>query len=91
MKRILVILCLLLLTSCSKKVVVNNDNVLVHKWSDLETIEDLSEATNGHFGKPSIVGVSQERYVTMQFDDGLVGQSQDARSVGKRRLLRCPV
>lgn len=72
MKKILVLLCLLLLTSCSKKVI--EDNVLVHKWTDLNTIEELNEKTHGKFIKPGVAGISQERYVIMEYDDGLVGQ-----------------
>lgn len=74
MKRILIFVCLLLLVSCSSKKTVIEDRVLEHKWTDYETLEEVNELTHGHLANPGIYGVSQERYSTMEFDDGLVGQ-----------------
>ena len=67
MKKLLVLLCLLLLVGCSKTKV---DNPMISK----ESLDEVNEITHGHLHRPGVMGVTQEGFYIIETDKGNIGE-----------------
>lgn len=67
MKKLLVLLCLLLLVGCSK---TNLENPMVAK----ESLDEVNEITHGHLSKPPVMGVTEEKFYVIETKEGNIGQ-----------------
>lgn len=73
MKKILVVLCLILLTGCSQEKKENNigmPNPMVSRQS----LEEVNNITHGNITKPGVMGITQEGFYTIETDDGIIGE-----------------
>ena len=68
MKKLLVLLCLLLLVGCSKG--ANVENPMIAK----ESLDEVNEITHGHLRKPPVMGVTQEGFYVIETKEGNIGE-----------------
>lgn len=69
MKKILIILCLLLMiVGCSKS------NSVANPMEKHESLEELNELTHGHLCHPGVMGVSDEEYYTIKSGEDLIAE-----------------
>ena len=67
MKKLLVVLCLLLLTGCSK---ANVKNPMIAK----ESLDEVNEIMHGHLCQPPVMGISNETFFIVETKDGNIGE-----------------
>ena len=68
MKKLLVLLCLLLLAGCSKG--ANVENPMIAK----ESLDEVNEITHGHLRQPPVMGVTQEGFYVIETKEGNIGE-----------------
>lgn len=77
MKKIVLLLCLLLLVGCSKNEVnggTNNSIGLANPMVERDSLDDVNNITHGHITKPGVPGVSEEKFFTIETEEGIIGQ-----------------
>ena len=67
-KILLLLLCLVMIVGCQSK------NGLANPMTQRDSLAEVNELTHGHLTKPGVMGISNEKYATIDTKEGLIGQ-----------------